>query len=65
VKRFSETVDINKSDSSTWMALPGIGVKLSQRIIAFREKLGGFYDINQVGETYGLADSVFQKLKQA
>lgn len=29
----------------------------------FREKLGGFYSINQVSETFGLPDSTFQKVK--
>jgi competence protein ComEA len=43
--------------------LPGIGSKLSQRIIAFRNKLGGFYSVEQVGETYRLPDSTFQKIK--
>lgn len=57
------TVDINTSDSGTWIALPGIGSKLSQRIINFRNKLGGFYSVNQVGETFGLPDSTFQKIK--
>lgn len=56
-------VDVNNSDTSAWIALPGIGSKLSQRIISFRDKLGGFYSVNQVGETFGLPDSVFQKIK--
>ena len=43
--------------------MPGIGSKLAQRIIAFRNKLGGFYSIDQVGETYLLPDSTFQKIK--
>ena len=33
------------------------------RIINFRDKLGGFYKAEQVAETFGLADSVFQKIK--
>ena len=56
-------VEINEADTSAFIALPGIGSKLSQRIIAFREKLGGFYSVDQVGETYFLADSTFQKIK--
>jgi len=44
--------------------LPGIGSKLASRIITFRDKLGGFYSIDQVAETYGLPDSTFQKIKQ-
>ena len=56
-------VDINQADTSAWIALPGIGSKLALRIVNFREKLGGFYSVEQVSETFGLADSVFQKIK--
>ncbi|MEO5563833.1 MAG: helix-hairpin-helix domain-containing protein [Chitinophagaceae bacterium] len=55
--------EINEADTSAFIALPGIGSKLAMRIVSFREKLGGFYSIDQVGEVYGLADSVFQKIK--
>ena len=57
------TVDINEADTSAFIALPGIGSKLANRIIAFREKLGGFYKVEQVAETFALPDSVFQKIK--
>ncbi len=56
-------IDINSADTTAFIALPGIGSKLAARIIAFREKLGGFYKAEQVGETYGLPDSTFQKIK--
>ena len=59
----SQLIDINVADTSAFIALPGIGSKLSQRIISFRDKLGGFYKIEQVAETFGLADSTFQKIK--
>jgi len=55
--------DINTADTSAFIALPGIGSKLANRIISFREKLGGFYKVEQVAETFALADSVFQKIK--
>ncbi|MBK7432664.1 MAG: helix-hairpin-helix domain-containing protein [Chitinophagaceae bacterium] len=58
-----KTFDINKADTSSFIALPGIGSKLASRIIAFREKLGGFYRIEQVAETFALPDSTFQKIR--
>lgn len=61
--RVISPVNINRADTTEWIALPGIGSKLSQRIIAFRDKLGGFYSIDQVGETFLLPDSTFQKIK--
>jgi competence protein ComEA len=63
--RFSfNAIDINSADTSAFISLPGIGSKLAARIVNFRDRLGGFYSITQVGETYGLQDSVFQKIKQ-
>jgi len=56
-------IDINQADSLDWESLPGIGTVLASRIVRFRERLGGFFSLDQVGETYGLQDSVFQKLK--
>ncbi len=58
------SVDINKADTSSFISLPGIGNKLATRIVNFRDKLGGFYAIEQVGETFGLPDSTFQKIKR-
>lgn len=58
-----ESIDINMADSLQWVALPGIGPKLALRIIHFRDKLGGFYAPEQVGETYGLPDSTFQRIR--
>ena len=52
------------ADTSAYIALPGIGSKLSKRIISFREKLGGFYSVAQIGEVYNLPDSTFQKIKK-
>ncbi|MEO7312924.1 MAG: helix-hairpin-helix domain-containing protein [Chitinophagaceae bacterium] len=57
------TIDINTADTSALIALPGIGSKLASRIITFRDKLGGFSTVDQLGETYGLPDSTFQKIK--
>ncbi len=59
----NQPIDVNLADTTAFISLPGIGSKLAQRIIAFRDKLGGFYSINQVGETYLLPDSTFQKIR--
>jgi len=56
-------MNINEADTTDFVALPGIGSKLAFRIVNFRDKLGGFYAVEQIGETYGLPDSTFQKIK--
>ena len=55
--------DINAADTTMFIALPGIGQKLASRIIQFREKLGGFYKIQQVAEVYGLQDTIYQLIQ--
>ena len=60
----NNVVDINSADTTAFISLPGIGSKLATRIINFRDKLGGFYSVSQVAETFGLPDSTFQKIKQ-
>ena len=56
-------VDLNRSSLEDWMTLPGIGETRGRQIINFREKLGGFLSVEQVAETSGLPDSVFQRIK--
>lgn len=57
-------VDVNLADTAAFIVLPGIGSRLAQRIINFRTRLGGFYEIGQIGETYALPDSTFGKIKK-
>jgi len=58
-----KAIDINKADTTVFIALPGIGSKLAARIIGFREQLHGFYSIEQIADIYGIPDSTFQKIK--
>ncbi len=56
-------IDINTADSSAWVSLRGIGPVLSRRIIKFRNRLGGFHDISQISEVYGLSDSTYLNIR--
>ena len=58
-KKSPQILEVNRADSMDWLSLPMIGPTLSGRIVAFREKLGGFYSIEQLREVYGMSDSVF------
>jgi DNA uptake protein ComE-like DNA-binding protein len=57
-------LDMNKADSAAFEKLPGIGEKLSSRIVKYRTKLGGFIDVQQLKEVYGIQDSVFATLQK-
>jgi len=56
-------ININTATAEEWKALPGIGDVLSNRIVKFRTKLGGFKSIDDVHKTYGLSDSTFQVIR--
>jgi DNA uptake protein ComE-like DNA-binding protein len=47
-------VELNSADTSDLIKLRGIGPVFSGRIVAYREKLGGFYDKSQLLEVFGI-----------
>ena len=57
--KLSPKVNLNRADQESLEALPGIGPVLSERIIRYRELLGGFYSVDQLLEVYGLHESHF------
>ncbi len=56
-------IELNEADSLTLDRLPGIGPALAHRILSFRKRLGGFYQIEQLKEVWGLRDSVIEIMK--
>jgi competence protein ComEA len=53
-------INLNVADTAQLKRVYGIGDKLSQRIIKYREKLGGFVSISQLKEVYGLDSTVVE-----
>lgn len=45
-------VHINSADTTELKSLPGIGSYFAKNIVSYRERLGGFVDINQLLEIY-------------
>lgn len=56
------SIDINTATVAEWQKLPGIGPYRAQKIVDFRNKLGGFVSVEQVSTTYGLPDTSFQQV---
>lgn len=52
-------IDINSANAESFKQLYGIGEVLSKRIVAYRDKLGGFHRKEQLMEVYGINDSLY------
>jgi DNA uptake protein ComE-like DNA-binding protein len=53
--------DINTASEASLRRISGIGPVLSKRIIAFRNSLGGFQEIDQLFDVYGLKPEVARR----
>ncbi|HNB81480.1 MAG TPA: helix-hairpin-helix domain-containing protein [Chitinophagaceae bacterium] len=56
-------VELNSADTSSLIALPGIGSFLAGQIVAYRQKLGGYFSPSQLQEVYGMRKEVWLKVK--
>jgi len=63
VKKAAVIVDINKADSAQLDEIKGIGGAFANRIIKYRERLGGFYKKEQLLEVYGLDSIKYTEIK--
>jgi competence protein ComEA len=55
-------VDVNVADSSQLVLLNGIGPAFAKRIIKYRDRLGGFYNKEQLREIYGMDSSLYERI---
>lgn len=49
-----EIIELNTADSSSLISLPGIGPYYAEKIMQYREKLGGYHDFQQLLEIRGV-----------
>jgi DNA uptake protein ComE-like DNA-binding protein len=50
---------INQATADELSKLPGLNKPLAARMVKFRDKIGGFQNLDQVRRTYGITDSIF------
>lgn len=60
VKKEIPIVDINTVDSATLVELPQIGTFTAGRIVGYREKLGGFIELEQLREVKGMDSTRYE-----
>ena len=57
-----QTIDINLASASTLTRIPGIGDVFAERIIEYRNSLGGFASLEQLYEIKGITVNKFSKV---
>jgi competence ComEA-like helix-hairpin-helix protein len=55
-------LELNQADTLELQGLPGIGPALAQRVVKYRERLGGFHQPQQLLEVYGIDSNVLGKV---
>lgn len=56
-------VELNTADTLILKKVPGIGSAFSNRIVKYRNLLGGFYSVVQLSEVYGIDEERYQALR--
>lgn len=57
-----QTIDINSASASSLTRIPGIGEVFAERIIEYRNSLGGFASLEQLYEIKGITVNKFSKI---
>ncbi len=57
------TVNINTANVQTLTSLPGIGPKMAERIVEYRNQKGSFQSIDDLMKVKGIGKKTFAKLK--
>jgi competence ComEA-like helix-hairpin-helix protein len=55
-------LDLNKARADELQTIRGIGPTYSTRIVKYRDLLGGFYNLQQLNEVYGLDSALIDKI---
>ncbi len=60
----TEQRDLNQASAAELMEVPGVGEVLSQRIVSYRSRIGGFRSSLQLKDVYGLKPDVISRIRQ-
>ena len=57
-----KTIELNSADSNQLKTIPGIGSTFAKRIVNYRKSLGGYANLEQLNEVWGLDTHLFSTI---
>jgi competence ComEA-like helix-hairpin-helix protein len=57
-------IEINSATAEQLIELNGIAEKLASNILKYKKMLGGFHNVNQIKEVYGIRPETFDRIKK-
>lgn len=61
----ADKVDLNTADKGSLVGISGIGEKLAQQIIKYRNEHGSFSDVDELRNIEGITEYRYEKIKDA
>ncbi len=58
-------LELNSTDTLELLNIKGVGPTFARRIIAYRDLLGGFVNVNQLSEVYGMKPELFKEISKS
>jgi len=58
-----ETIELNNADTIALKKIPGIGSAYANRIVKYRNSLGGYVSINQLKEVWGIDEELYNRIE--
>ena len=63
-KRFHQRlIDLNSATGQDFDALPGVGPKLAERILAYRRSIGAFHSLDELQSVKGIGSKTFKRIR--
>jgi competence protein ComEA len=56
-------LDLNRATEQDFDALPGIGPRLAERIMKYRQSVGAFHSVNELPDIKGIGKKKFERIR--
>jgi competence protein ComEA len=56
-------LDLNRATSQDFDALPGVGPKLAERIVEYRQSVGTFHSLDELRRINGIGKKKFERIR--